>query len=122
MHLFKKRRCTAHKEAECKLECVIGDIIIFAFMLLLSHLYGRGFGVHDFLVHSDRHHDGVDFAELIFCFLQKQIHKKDALVIKRTHTKKYGHIILRCFYDVHCPLLFWGGKLWQTDTHTHIYT
>lgn len=36
------------------------------------HLYGCRFGIHDFLVHSHRHHDGINFAELIFSFLRSE--------------------------------------------------
>lgn len=36
---------------------------------VVSHLYGCGFGVHNFLVHSYRHHNGISFSKLIFSFL-----------------------------------------------------
>lgn len=51
---------------------ILSDLNMLIWLGVCPHLYGRGFGVHNFLVHTDRHHNGIDFAKLIFCFLRNK--------------------------------------------------
>lgn len=62
--------CKEHEVLLCKLICLCRGTLSDLTTPLRPYLYGCGFGIHNFLVHSHRHHNGIDSAKLIFPFLE----------------------------------------------------